>query len=477
LKDQTNPSGDKSGKPFWASVHQPRRGRPVATPKGTVPVGPRALRNPPPPRAKPAERTPANLAARIVARTNRERPADHELRETLRAARDLAPGDARWISRAVFAYFRWREWLDSKRSLESRLDQAMGFADTYARQPQRFPDDDLVGGVVPEWVSTVMDVTKDWARTLQSEPKLWLRARPGTGAILAEKLGGPEVAQPGVLPDSVVYTGREDLFRTAEFHAGEFEIQDAGSQAVGLCCAPKASQKWWDMCAGEGGKTLHIADLLRNKGLVFGTDRAAWRLEVLKTRALRAQLSNCQVVRWEEGQPAPGIGLFEGVLLDAPCSGIGTWGRNPHARWTSKPEDVAELAVVQRRLIEIAAAAVKPGGRLVYAVCTLTRPETEGVCDAFDAAHPEFVPDAVPDPFAVAAPSARHFFWPRQTKGNGMFVAVWKRTKNAAPPAPPAPAAPVAEATPEVPAAVATPAQVPESADSSESVVETTTQA
>ncbi len=457
MKESTPPDSGNAKRPFWAAVHQPRRRkRPDPTPKGTVPVGPRASRGEPVKRETPAKRSPANLAARIVARTNRERPADHELKETLHNLRDLAPGDARWISRAVFAYFRWREWLDAKRTLESRLDQAMGFADTYARTPDRFPDDDLIGGVVPEWVSTVMDVTKDWARTLQGEPKPWLRARPGKGAELLEKLGGLEVATPGVLPDSILYKGRDDLFRTAEFHAGEFEIQDAGSQAVGICCAPKPAQKWWDMCAGEGGKTLHLADLLKNKGLVFGTDRAAWRLEQLRTRALRAKLSNWQCVRWEEGQPAPGIGAFEGVLLDAPCSGLGTWGRNPHARWTALPTDVAELAVVQRRLLGIAAAAVKPGGRLVYAVCTLTRAETTELCDAFDKEHPEFAPDPVPDPFGVSPASARHFFWPRQTKGNGMFVAVWKRSKTVAPAAPtiaPLPAVePASGAVPEAPA-------------------------
>jgi hypothetical protein len=113
---------------------------------------------------------------------------------------------------------------------------------------------------------------------------------------------------------------------------------------------------------------------------------------------------------------------------------------------------VAELAAIQQRLIGIAASTVKPGGKLVYAVCTLTRAETDGVCDAFTAAHPEFVPEPVADPFGVLPPAARHTFWPQQTKGNGMFVAVWKRVASAATPGGTSPASdvetPVVESVP-----------------------------
>jgi 16S rRNA (cytosine967-C5)-methyltransferase len=449
----SNPKPSPEGgpkRPFWAAVYPPRRR--AAPPPGpatgggrdreegydrqerpAAPSQPRVAPEKParPDRSEP--RSPANWAARIVARSNRERPADGELRETLRRVEDLRPGDARWISRAVFAYFRWQEWLDLARPLEQRLDQAMGFADTYAHQPQRFPDDDLAGGAVPAWVSTVMEVPTGWVRSLQREPRLWIRARPGTGEAVAEQLGGGDLVRPGALPDSLEYTGWEDLFRTKEFHAGAFEIQDPASQAVGWCCAPSPGQRWWDLCAGEGGKTLHLADLLKVKGLVYATDRAAWRLERLRERAQRAQVFNWQAATWDETKPIPTPGSFDGVLVDAPCSGLGTWGRNPHARWTTTVQDVEELAVVQAKLLARAAAAVKPGGRLVYSVCTLTRPETSGVCDAFEASHPGFVPERVPDPFGKRPAAARHLFWPQDTGGNGMFVAVWKRLGKAPP--------------------------------------------
>jgi 16S rRNA (cytosine967-C5)-methyltransferase len=375
-----------------------------------------------------ARRTPASWAARIVARSEDGRPADREMRTTLRNIDGLRPADARWISRAVFAYYRWKEWLDPARILEKRLDQAMGFADTYSRHPQAFPDEDLLAGAIPQWVHGVVEVPIGWVRALQREPRLWLRARPETAKRLALTLGGPTDAVEGVLPDSVEYRGTRDLFRTGAFHRGELEIQDVSSQVVGLCCAPKSGERWWDVCAGEGGKTLHLADLLRGKGEVLGTDRASWRLERLHERVARAKTNLVKAVVWDEQHPVPGPDPFDGVLVDAPCSGLGTWGRNPHARWTATEKDVAELAVCQLRLLDKAAPAVKPGGRLVYSVCTVTRAETFEVAKAFLAAHPEFEPAPFGDPFQPEnPPAAERLFWPQDTGGNGMFVAAWRR--------------------------------------------------
>jgi len=106
---------------------------------------------------------------------------------------------------------------------------------------------------------------------------------------------------------------------------------------------------------------------------------------------------------------------FDGVLVDAPCSGVGTWRRNPHARWTTTPDDVRDLARVQRELLERVRPALKPGGKLVYAVCTLTRPETVAVADGFGLAHSELRSATVT--------------WIRSEDlgGNGMFVAVWEK--------------------------------------------------
>ncbi len=373
-------------------------------------------------------------AARVVARSGPERAADRELRSTMKMASGLTPEETRWISRAVFAYFRWQGWLDGDRPLERRIDQAAGFADTFARKPGFVPDAELMERAVPAWVREAMDVPAEWIRALQAEPRLWLRARPGKGGELAAALGGEPDAVAGPVPDSVEYRGLKDLFRTPSFHKGEFEIQDVASQAVAHCCIaamPAAEVRWWDVCAGEGGKTLHLADLLAGKGTVMATDRAEWRLDRLQQRLSRARIRGVRWELWDESLPVPGGGEFDGVLVDAPCTGLGTWGRNPHARWTVQPKDVEELVVRQLALLGRAAEAVRPGGRLVYSVCTLTRAETAGAVEAFGKAHADFEPFPFANPFVPDAPaSPSHLFWPQVTGGSGMFVAQWRRRES-----------------------------------------------
>jgi 16S rRNA (cytosine967-C5)-methyltransferase len=245
-----------------------------------------------------------------------------------------------------------------------------------------------------------------------------------------------------VPPTALRYTGTTDLFRTAPFQAGRFEIQDLASQLAGHACAPQPGEIWWDACAGEGGKTLHLSDLMQNKGLIWATDRSARRLRQLRDRAARAGMFNYRTADWDGDARLPTRTKFNGILVDAPCSGVGTWQRNPHARWTTTPADVRELAGVQTRLLAHAAPALKPGGRLVYAVCTLTRSETVAVADAFTAAHPDFAPSPVfaPPPSAHGAQPAPRatptsdlclsssvLLWPHEIDANGMFLAAWTR--------------------------------------------------
>jgi 16S rRNA (cytosine967-C5)-methyltransferase len=124
---------------------------------------------------------------------------------------------------------------------------------------------------------------------------------------------------------------------------------------------------------------------------------------------------NYRVVAWDGSDKLPTRTKFDGVLLDAPCSGVGTWQRNPHARWTTTSQDVEELAGVQKQLLGNAAKTVKPGGRIVYAVCTMTRAETADAAEWFTSSHAEF----------AASPAT--LLRLEETGGNGMFVKVWRR--------------------------------------------------
>ncbi|HZV35412.1 MAG TPA: RsmB/NOP family class I SAM-dependent RNA methyltransferase, partial [Verrucomicrobiae bacterium] len=265
-------------------------------------------------------------------------------------------------------------------------------------------------------------------RSLQWKPTLWLRARVGQGKDLAERLGDCR-SRKGPLADALQYFGSKDLFRTAEFHAGEFELQDISSQIVGLICDPKPGETWWDACAGEGGKALHLCDLMRNKGLVWASDRAEWRLKKLKLRAARAKLFNSRAALWDGGAKLPTKTKFDGILVDAPCSGLGTWQRNPQARWTTKPNDIAELSAVQKSLLANAVTALKPGGRLVYSVCTLTDAETIGVAEAIARQFPDLKPLKFFKPMNLKKEQASQLFlWPQEVQGNGMFICAWEKS-------------------------------------------------
>jgi 16S rRNA (cytosine967-C5)-methyltransferase len=371
------------------------------------------------------------LAADVIARADRAHPADAVLREAVRRAGGVGEKVAREASRAVFAYYRWRGWLDPAQSVARQIEAALELAAEFQFEPARFTDAELAARAVPGWTREEMEVPAAWLRAIQAEPAPWLRAKRGQGRALAAALGDCERPPEPRFADALHHVGGADLFRTAAFHAGEFEIQDIASQAVGFACDPQPGETWWDACAGEGGKLLHLSDLMQNKGLIWASDRAAWRLKQLKRRAARAKCFNYRAVLWDGTARLPTKTKFDGVLVDAPCSGVGTWQRNPHARWTTTPEDVHELAAVQRRLLAHVAPSVKPGGKLVYAVCTMTRAETRAVVEAFNTAQADFEPLVLPDVLAREAPTSELMIWPQDLGGSGMFIAAWRRKAGA----------------------------------------------
>lgn len=381
----------------------------------------------------PREVSPVGLAARVVGGVDAQHPADAVLRTVLKEERGLRRETAGEVARLVFGYFRWRGFVGRGLPLDRQILAAADFARKYAADPGCIPAQGLARAV-PAWVRDRVGGGAEWWMAIQREPALWLRARPGTAESV--KLALVDVAQPlpDLVPEALQYVGKKDLFRDAGFQSGAFEIQDLASQMVGLLCGPKPGETWWDACAGEGGKTLHLADLMGNRGIVWATDRAGWRLQRLRVRAGRAQLFNIRWAEWAGGEARPGGVKCDGVLVDAPCSGLGTWGRNPHARWSSSPEAVAEMAALQKRLLKGAAAGVKPGGRLIYSVCTLTHEETVQVSDAFEAEVAGFEPCPLPEAYrkgagARSAAKAPHrlWIWPQDWGGNGMYVAAWRR--------------------------------------------------
>jgi 16S rRNA (cytosine967-C5)-methyltransferase len=356
-----------------------------------------------------------NHAAGVLKTISADQRADTALRYYFERHGYIQPPARRVISHAVFVYFRWFQWLDEKASPQKRLEQAQGLHERFTADPKSIKAEALAALAVPDWLKTELsDLPADYFRQLQRDPALWLRARPGQVHRLAKALFCGELTPQA--PDALRFTGTNDLFKSEPFKAGAFEIQDLASQLVSVAAAPLPGETWWDACAGEGGKTLHLADLMMNKGLVWATDRHEKRIETLKRRA----------AFWDGSARLPTKAKFDGILLDAPCSGVGTWQRNPHARWTTTPTDVAELAATQLAMLNHIAGSLKPGGRLVYSVCTLTRSETTAVAAAFTALHPELEPLPLA---ALKSTQSALFLWPHELNANGMFIATWQRKK------------------------------------------------
>jgi 16S rRNA (cytosine967-C5)-methyltransferase len=229
------------------------------------------------------------------------------------------------------------------------------------------------------------------------------------------------------------------------YQRGAFEVQDEGSQLLALLLGAKRGEMVADFCAGAGGKTLAIGACMRGTGRLYAFDTSAHRLEALKERLARSGLANVHTVaiaheRDERIQRL--AGKLDRVLVDAPCSGLGTLRRNPDLKWRQSAEAVGQFAERQREILQGAARLVKPGGRLVYATCSLLTEENEAVVAAFSAAHREFDPLDVGAVLAglkveraaelCSGPASGSDYlrlWPHRHATDGFFAAGWTRKK------------------------------------------------
>lgn len=196
-----------------------------------------------------------------------------------------------------------------------------------------------------------------------------------------------------VAPSGIRLKDKPALQRHPLYLSGAIEVQDEGSQLLGYLLGPKRGEMVVDFCAGAGGKTLLIGALMRSTGRIYAFDVADKRLAKLRPRVARAGLSNVHpvlITGENDARVKRLAGKLDRVLVDAPCSGLGTLRRNPDLKWRQTEEGVAELARKQRDILAGAARLVKPGGRLVYATCSILPEENEAVVESFLVAHPEF---------------------------------------------------------------------------------------
>jgi 16S rRNA (cytosine967-C5)-methyltransferase len=237
---------------------------------------------------------------------------------------------------------------------------------------------------------------------------------------------GVDVEPATLVPNALLVRHTGDLGALELVRDGRVTPQDQGSQAVVLALDPQPGDRVLDVAAAPGGKAVAAAEHMRDDGLVVAADVHQARVRTVMRAAARCALSTV-VPAVADGRRLPFVeGSFDRVLVDAPCTGLGVLRRRADARWRVRTRDVAELAGLQRELLASAAGAVKPGGRLVYSVCTLTSLETVGV-DAFAASElPDFV--AVPPPGDPWRPHGRGaLLVPSAARTDGMFVLVLER--------------------------------------------------
>ena len=230
---------------------------------------------------------------------------------------------------------------------------------------------------------------------------------------------------------------------------GQIEVQDEGSQLLAVLLDAKRGEIVVDFCAGAGGKTLALGAAMRNTGRLYALDVSAHRLEKLKPRLARSGLNNVHLmaIADESDERISRLaGKADRVLVDAPCSGLGTLRRSPDLKWRQTPQTVQEMAQKQAAILKSAARLLKPGGRLVYATCSVLEAENEAVAAAFTAAQPQFEPlnaaqvlEALKVPQAATlcsqqegacagVPAGQYLrLWPDVHGTDGFFAAIWQK--------------------------------------------------
>lgn len=245
-------------------------------------------------------------------------------------------------------------------------------------------------------------------------------------------------------PWGIRLVGKPNLARHPLFLAGNFEVQDEGSQLLAILTGVKRGQMVTDFCAGAGGKTLAIGAVMQSTGRLYAFDISEKRLANLKPRLARSGLSNVQpqLIASEHDQKIKRLaGKMDAVLVDAPCSGLGTLRRNPDLKYRQSPKSVNELNQLQQSILASASRLVKAGGRLVYATCSILDRENKEVVDAFLATHPDFERIDVRDLLAkekieLALTGTDLQLTPMQHGTDGFYAAVLQRKAAGARPAP-----------------------------------------
>lgn len=360
------------------------------------------------------------LIDRLATRLTPGRPFLEEIRREFQRRKHFGARDRRLYRELVFTWLRFRGWFDRVRAavgderaadllvllapdspevlpLQTALEQPGGLARkagniVLERLAERIPEVELrLEDLLPGWFRShcpaLFEPEEIWLQTRR--PPFWLRAQRGTADELVHELGREgirSVASPR-LPGAVMLHEYIDFDNHPLVESGRAEIQDIGSQALLHMARPLPGEHWLDLCAGGGGKTLQLVAMVGADGRVTAHDVRRDALMETRRRLNRAGLKNARI---EPVLPEAGFAAFDGVLVDAPCSASGTWRRHPFLKHQINPILIKRHARDQLRILERGADRVRPGGRLLYATCSLSRHENEEVVTAFLKARGDF---------------------------------------------------------------------------------------
>ena len=393
-------------------------------------------------------------------------PADATLRRFFREQREFGQRDRAFVAELAFATLRHLRLLEtlaagrqprrlllaaaaliegrSLRQLEPVLkqDEAQWLAQIRAVDTASLPQ--AVQVSLPDWVWERLlarmppAAALALARGLLGPAPLDLRINPllaeRDSVLQALQAEGIDAAPTAYSPLGVRLAYKPALQEHPLFLAGKVEVQDEASQLLAWLVAPRRREMVVDFCAGAGGKTLALGALMRSEGRLYAFDTAQRRLANLAPRLKRSALSNVhpQLIDSEHDARVRRLaGKIDRVLVDAPCTGLGTLRRNPDLKWRHSPQTLTELTRKQSAILAAAAALVKPGGRLVYATCSILTEENETVVQAFLAAHPQFRLEHAGDILraqGIALDTGETFqVYPHTHRMDGFFAAVLGR--------------------------------------------------
>jgi len=380
---------------------------------------------------RPAARVQAaiEILDRVIESARRNGPAaDTIIGDWVRGHRYAGSKDKRAIREHVYAAIRaFGEIPQSGRAAMASLlesDPSLFDGSPYGPAPLAEDEPRAEKSLLPEWLGSLIPATDHTALLSRAPMDLRVnRAKASREDVLAG-LDGAE-ALPG-LPDAIRLRENIRIEDHPDWIDGKIEVQDAGSQWILAACRPEPGMTVIDLCAGAGGKTLALAAVMGGEGRLIACDTNRDRLQRMIPRAERAGASGIESRLLNPGQEAQQLqdlgGQADLVLIDAPCSGSGTLRRNPEARWRLTPDRLDRLTALQAHVLTLGAPLVKPGGRLVYAVCSLIEAEGPARIDAFLRDNPDWQSETL-DELPGVADGAGKRLTPGHDGTDGFFVA------------------------------------------------------